>query len=341
MSTADLYIQNARALPHDRSIDYMDVDTALHHRLSHQLMLCQRTPMTTRQRLNVSVNSDLTLDAGWWEEIRRDAGGVRRLVHPSTKTMFRQVVDYLSSLDAPLDGWEPTLEEEALAATAVCVRWGTYLAVLADGSQDLTRQTRQKHTSRVADSEMARINVEASAALERWIDLLRHERERYFKLVRATRCLPMTRRRAPRTADGQQLLLVAQPDLAAAVRPMLETERGKQALADAERHPTRVLANALVHVAWRNGPVEDIHAGAAGAYPLTMRRILPSEERTLVSSTSGRLRHGLRAVHALICEQSERSWPRRVLPCAVAPFLAPRAWSLEGQSRRVDLPGGE
>jgi len=41
-------------------------------------------------------------------------------------------------------------------------------------------------------------------------------------------------------------------------------------------HPSRLFANALVNVAWRNGPVEDLHAGSFHGYPLAQRRVTPS-----------------------------------------------------------------
>ena len=47
---------------------------------------------------------------------------------------------------------------------------------------------------------------------------------------------------------------------------------------DVERHPSRVLANALVNSAWRNGPVENIHAGGFRGYPLDQRRVTLAEE---------------------------------------------------------------
>ena len=51
-------------------------------------------------------------------------------------------------------------------------------------------------------------------------------------------------------------------------------------------HATRVLANAAVNVAWRCGPVEDIHAGRARHYPLDKRRVTPDEERALICFAS-------------------------------------------------------
>lgn len=290
-----------------------------------------------RGPLVVRAGDELVLDAGWWEEVPDDAGGVRRLVHPPARGMFEQVVGYLSWVGEPAGRWRPTRAEEALAATAVCLRWGTYLAVLADRDKPCWRGGPADRTSRISDSEMARINVEASAALAAWIELSRRDYDRYAALVLASRRLPMTRRHAPRGGEGEQLLLLLHPRMAEAISTRVDAE----ARATAEAEPTRVLANALVHVTWRNGPVEDIHAGVAGPLPLLRRRLLPSEERRLVATTSGRLVYGLGVAAALSLERSERSWSERVLPCAVAPFLVPRGWSLRERTRLVELPGPE
>jgi len=294
-----------------------------------------------RQPLTVRVDDELVLDTGRWEEVTDEAGGVKRLVHPPQTTLFEQVLDHLASIAEPVGRRRPGPAEEAIAATAVCLRWGSYLAVLADRDKPPWPGGRQERTSRISDSEMARINVEASAALERWIELLRNDYHRYVALALASRRLPMTRRHAPRSDDGEQLLLLLHPRLSEAVASRLDSEWGRRAQASAEAQPTRVLANSLVLVTWRNGPVEDIHAGWSTPLPLTRRRLLPSEERRLVATTSGRLVHGLGVVHALALERSDRSWPQRVLPCAVAPFLAPRGWSLHEQTRPAELPGPE
>ena len=50
---------------------------------------------------------------------------------------------------------------------------------------------------------MARINIEASAALAEWIDLARADNDAYLQLVdRAIACLPMTRRTATPTRSA-------------------------------------------------------------------------------------------------------------------------------------------
>jgi hypothetical protein len=44
--------------------------------------------------LKVRVNEELTLDAGWCEEMRWDDGTIRRQIHPPQTTMFEQLLDY-------------------------------------------------------------------------------------------------------------------------------------------------------------------------------------------------------------------------------------------------------
>jgi len=296
-----------------------------------------------RKTLKVRVDEGLVLDAGWWEEVLDDDGAVRRCVHPPETPMFEQVLDYLGSVP-PETGYPGLhLGQEAVATTAVCLRWGSYLAVLADHDKPLWPQARQEGLSRIADSEMARINVEASAALARWIDIMRTDWERYLSLMWAARRLPMTRKRVKRDRSSIDLLGLSVPEFAAMLESRAQGEWGRRARACAEAHPTRVLANAIVNACWRNGPIEGIHAGQPSTYPLTQRRITPSEERTLVRTTAGRLAQGILAVFGLIHEKSERTWAERVLPFNLVPGLlvTPTGWSLDEQTRPVWLPGAE
>ena len=87
----------------------------------------QGVPMKPSYPLKIRVNDDLVLDAGCWEE-----GPDGRRVHPPAKTMFEQVIDYLSDMPEPSPYPWPRVGEEAVAATAVCLRWGSYLAVLVN-----------------------------------------------------------------------------------------------------------------------------------------------------------------------------------------------------------------
>ncbi len=301
--------------------------------------------MDVSRPLTVRVNEELVLDAGRWEEIPDREGKLTRRVHPPSKTMFEQVMDYLSSV-VQIPNYIPLrIGEEGVAATAVCLRWGSYLAVLADREKPLWTEARHEGISRVEDAEMARINIEASAALEQWIEIMRHEPDRYRHLVWAAagRHLPMTLRSAKRDRELLHLLGLTQPHIVTRLMSVTPNGRFGQARLDAKEHPSRVLANALINSCWRNGPIEQIHAGLASAFPIRQRRITPSEERTLMRTSSSRLAQGMFAVSALIQEDSQRSWWECVLPFQLARqwLVTPTDWSLEERTRGIRLPGGE
>ena len=57
---------------------------------------------------------------------------------------------------------------EGVAATVLVLRWGSYLAVLLDRDKPLWSAVRSQGISRISDEEVARINIEASAALAEW-----------------------------------------------------------------------------------------------------------------------------------------------------------------------------
>jgi hypothetical protein len=294
--------------------------------------------MKSQPSLKIRVNDELILDAGQWED-----GPDCRIIHPPARTLFEQLIDYLSDKPAPSDRPSPRVGEEAVAA-AVCLRWGSYLAVLADRDKRLWPEARSVDLSRIHDSEMARINIEASAALAHWIELMRSHPERYRRLVQTVlNHLPLTLRNTTIAREPDPLFTLAQPIMAARLVDAVQPSVLEKARAEVRAHPTRVLANAVINFCWRNGPVEDIHAGRLSAYPLLQRRIAPSEEQMLMRETSGRLAQGVMAISGLLCEKSDRSWPERVLPFHLVPYwmVTPSNWSLEQQTIDMRLPGRE
>jgi hypothetical protein len=110
--------------------------------------------------------------------------------------------------------------------------------------------------------------------------------------------------------------------------------------ADVERHPSRVLANALMNTAWRNGPAENIHAGGYRGCPLDQPRMTPAEERELMAFASERLAQGMSVWLRFSLEQPPRPWPEQVLPYGLAEMMliTPSRWTLTEVSREVRLP---
>jgi hypothetical protein len=101
-----------------------------------------------------------------------------------------------------------------------------------------------------------------------------------------------------------------------------------------------VLANALVNSAWRNGPVENIHAGDFRRYPLDQRRVTLAEERELMAFASERLAQATSVCLRFALEQPPRPWPEQVLPYGLAELMmtTPSRWTLTEVSREVRLP---
>jgi hypothetical protein len=292
------------------------------------------------RRLLVRVDEGLTLDAGGWSEVRDEDGTTWREVEPPPRTLFDQLMDHLGKLPPEPRYTGLRLAEEAAAATALCLRWGTYLAVLLDREKPLWKGAREEGLSRISDEEMARINIEASAALERWIDLLRAGGDRSWDLMKKASRLPSVFRSARRDRSVR-IFDLTEPEVAAVIA-RAGGDR-KDAMAEVRAHRSRVLANALVNACWRNGYVERVHAGRASAYPLLERRLAPSQERILMREVVDRFAQAMFAVWSLIHESSRRSWEERVRPfhLATARLVTPVGWSLREETRAVRLAGGE
>src|SRR5260370_30051161 len=123
-------------------------------------------------QLSVNASNILTLDAGWWEETMEDTALGNplpcRLIHPPEPTMYDQVLRHLETISH-----EPRIPPKSqlnfgeipLATIAVCLRWGTYFAVLADRTKPIWPQTGQEEISMIGDEEIARINSAQSRQL--------------------------------------------------------------------------------------------------------------------------------------------------------------------------------
>jgi hypothetical protein len=284
--------------------------------------------------LRVRVNDELTLDAG--------QVGPDQIIRPPARPMFRQVLDYLMMKPDPTrlpSGTE--IGREGVATAAACIRWGTYFSVLADRDKPMWSEVASQKTGRIGDDEMRRINIEASAALAHWVDVFNADWRLYGRLVhRAVSYLPMPKKTS-KPERGLPFGPLAQPEVAKQLVEATGAERLAVARADANHYPSRVFANALVNVAWRNGPVENIHAGDAVKCPIDRRRVTVAEERLLMKFASNRMALGMDVCFVLRCEREchQRSWAEQVLPYRLASMLlvTPTGWTLTDSSCDVCL----
>ena len=82
--------------------------------------------------------------------------------------------------------------------------------------------------------------------------------------------------------SGDILLASTVPDLAAQVCRGWPADRLDRDLETATKHGIRIIANTITHIAWRNGPIENVHAGQYVRYGLNERRVLPKAEKSII-----------------------------------------------------------
>ncbi len=309
--------------------------------------------MAQHHSLTINVNDQCAIDAGYWQECIEEDQTPYRLVSPPQTTMYRQVLSYLE--ETTRDEKVPSKSqlhfgEVAIATVAICIRWGTYFAVLTNRDLPQWAATLDSEISCIGDGEMARINIEASAALSDWINLMRADQQRFRKLVKAAvQLLPFPIAQldgstyynhfrafsAFNSAHGRRYLMEAfARDFGSA---WLEREKARVLV-----NPTRALANGILNEHWRNGSgIEDVHAGSvAPPRPLTQCRLTKAQETLLMQETAELFVPTMRALYHVVSKPSEESWPEQALPYAIA-FKPPADWSLDEQTREFALPDAE
>ena len=294
--------------------------------------------------LRVRVNEALTLDAG---RVRTASDGRRREVEPPGVPMIDQVLAYLEEQPpAATPRSSCSFHGRAGAAAAVaCLRWGSYLAVLADRDKPLWDHAARPEpgvaVSRIRDAEMRRLNVEISYAFATWTDRLRAAicAGRATQFVEQVLAYLPTSRRCARPPRHSTISGLASQDVSnqiAALPPEVAMDLSYQ-VAATHAHPSRVFANRVVNFAWRNGPVEEMHAGVGRGTPLDRCRLTPREVQRLVGQAGDTF-----AVASAVIEDSvmdrKRTWPEIVLPFAfVEPMTVPTGWSVTAASCAMTL----
>lgn len=275
-----------------------------------------------------------------------------RVISPPQTPMYQQVIALLE--DASKDHKVPPKSqlhfgEVALATSLICIRWGSYFGALVNADLPQWAPAHDPEVGCISDSEMARINIEVTAALAAWINMM-HENSSYFrKMVKAAiQFLP-------------SLTLVPDPDTQYKhfhAMSFFNSMHGRQILMDAYIHdfgetwvarersriaqdPTRALANGMFNKLWRNGEIEDIHAGQGDSpLPLLQRRLTLQQERTLMRNITESFVPFMRALYNMATKPAEDDWLERVLIHALS-WHSPEHWTLTEKTREVWLADNE
>ncbi len=211
------------------------------------------------------------LDFGRWVLDREER--VATLV--PDRAPFWALLDWLEASAVDTDDEPLTTWEEAVALVAVCFRYGNYLRLLTWGDP-FAGFLRDPGLSRISNPEMRRINIEASAAVAEWLRRRDEAPRDYHRLVRTARFWlrsPWLRGVRPirDTPDFVRKLKARYQEIVAALQ--FDPADG-----EVTRASHRQEANAFVNTVLRNGPLEDLHAGAPSEGLLPgYRRLWPRE----------------------------------------------------------------
>lgn len=259
-------------------------------------------------------------------------------LNPPAVALFDQIIEWLWR-QAPPDPIRPNMRITGIGATALCLRWGTYLAALLDESKPLDPRARLPEFSMISDNEMKRINIELSFNLSRLIQLLYEDEERFYRLLYLSyRYLPMPRMRILQSTRILDLLIgLTSPDFYNRVQPDLR-ERMDRIRPVARQYPYRIIANGMAVACYRNGPVENLHAGREWAHSLDHRRATDGQIRELMEFTSGHLASVLakfRPWEKSSCHPMQ--WPDNMAGIYISPYFSPRSWSLSESCCPIQL----
>ena len=130
----------------------------------------------------------------------------------------------------------------------------------------------------ISQDEMKRINIEASSNLAHLLQLWHEDEAAYFDLLRrAYEWLPMPQQRVKRNLGPLESLwgfLIGVQEISSV------NERTAVPL------PYRTVANTIINLVYRNGPIEEIHAGRGHTFSLDHRRFTDRQARSIIRDTA-------------------------------------------------------
>ena len=274
--------------------------------------------------LIVTVSDDLSLNAG---TLSGQADAL--CIHPPERTLFDQLCAWLDQCPRPTTGFNHWVL--GIGTTALCLRWGTYLAVLMDETKPIDPRASQPAASMISDEEMRRINIEASSNLACLLQLRHQDEDAFFdRLRRAYEWLPMPQKQVKRDWGPLQTILRTLVDIHQ-THDITLPDSAETAVS----YPYRTLANGIIDSAYRNGPIENNHAGREAAYPLDRRRFTDRQVRQIIRFTAERLSPFVSAIPLWNEELGDMPpWPERMarLP---AWKQYPHGWSFTESSSRI------
>lgn len=286
-------------------------------------------------RLNAYATPDLPLDIG-----SLSVDGDSATIEPPPNSLYEQLCARL--LAVPPSAPRPktlSVSQIGIATTALCLRWGTYLAFLWDPNKPLHPHAHDPQASQISDGEMARISIEFSANMSALMTLQKDDPAEFHRLMWAAySSLPMPWPQVKPihdTAHGFRRLA------SVPAGPVREAGAFNILPEHFEQHLMRAYANVVVGRIWRSGsPVETLHAGQSQIYSLTHRRTPPNQQNATLRYVCERIGPVLAGRQPWDSSSASAATAFcdhvTVLYAAVMPFVG--RWTLTEETRTISLP---
>ena len=272
-------------------------------------------------------------DFGTWDALVWNNGGVAQHGLRLTPTLapWRGLFSALDQIGAGYSDAPVSALDEADAIVAACWRYGSFANVWTSG-ESFPEFRHNDQLSRFGDEEMKRVNLEFSSGLAQWWLTRAQDSSSANRRVRAALTTLEMPWRAKRGQGGAQLV---EHHAAALVAKHFATLGSGQKISAGDTNPDSVRreANHTVALAYRNGAIEDLHAGtwSRGSEIPGYLRLTPAETLAVTSQIAQRLslRLGIR-------ELVNRDQLRDILE---SDWYYPRDWSVTEETSAIQFRG--
>jgi hypothetical protein len=193
-------------------------------------------------------------------------GTPKQILPPPVISMYDQVRIYLDRNPSPIYKLNNLIIAHGLARVML---HGSYLSFLADPSKQNHPQIDRGDISLITDSEMKRINIELAFAAEQMLLLRKQNEDDLFILgAKGLEYLPFHKQVKKLSQETNYLIRSIKFGMIFAsllegktIIDRVRTDQNKELFNAIAAAPFRAVANQIVNNLYRNGHVEDTHAG--------------------------------------------------------------------------------
>ena len=278
-----------------------------------------------KKKITIKVSHDLEIGVAMLAETKESGESVFT-IDPPEITPINQVLRWLKKKPAvPISQMTPATM--GIGLTALCVRWGTWLAYLLDGNKPVDPRAKMEDVSTISEQELARIYTEASFNLEQMLKLWFENEEGFWAvLAKAYQYLPMP------CVSGECDPKAVETEILAPRASIFDSwgnpDGAAQFSEDIRETPFRVLSNALIKAVVFRSELPNFSKGTNKAYSLKKRRLTPSQELQIFHDISRRMA-GI-VYHRPVWQST--SWPDSVSAIRTNSIIYPETWSLSAAS---------